>query len=144
MKTEIDFEGKPIVRVCSTCQKINTPGMEKYGLGVDEKIKSEMDEVNKKIISNFKNINFSHGLCNKHLYQMYENVPNMTPERLASVKEKLKHNNPIPCLLENEPLRHAYMKGLFTQEQIEQAVQNNQPKISFKDRIKKLAGIKNS
>ncbi len=142
METQKDFEGKPLVRMCATCQQINKPGMEAFGLGVDQKVKDEMKEVDKKIKENSNNFNFSHGMCNPHYIQTYQQLPNMTPERLESIKEKLKHNNPIPCLLQDESLRHAYMKGLFTPEQISQATQavkkSNQ---NLKERFKILAGI---
>jgi hypothetical protein len=143
METQKDYKGNPVVRICATCQKINVPGMEHASLGIDQKIKDEMDVVNKKIIEKSKEFCFSHGACNPHLYLMYQSIPGMTPERLESVKEKLKHNTPIPCLLQNEPLRHAFMKGLFTKEEIQKAQQSTQQSNQqLTERFKKLAGIK--
>ena len=86
-----------------------------------------------------KEFSFSHGACNPHLYLTYQSIPGITPERLSSIKEKLKHNDPIPCLLQDEKLRHVYMRGLFTKEQIQQTQQSNE---QLTERFKKLAGIK--
>ena len=143
-ETPKNYEGKPIVRVCTTCQKINSTEMESFSLGINQKVKNEMDVVDKKIKENSLKFSFSHGMCNLHLYQTFQTIPNITPERLESIKEKLKRNtDPVPCLLQNEPLRYAFMKGLFTKEMIQQELQSTQQSNQhITERFKMLAGIK--
>lgn len=143
METPKDFEGKPIVRICSYCQQINNPDMVVFAKGIDPKIKDEMKSVDKKVKENRDKFTFTHTVCVPHLTQNLERIPGMTKERIRSMVEKSEQGNPVPCLLVNEPLRHAYMRGLFTQEQIQQAVQSQkQDNQNLTERFKILAGIK--
>jgi len=134
METQKDSEGKPIVKICSLCQNIFNSDY-----NVDQKIKNELKIVDQKVKENSQKINFTHGLCNPHLLQSYYQIPGITPERLNSVKEKLKrNNNPIPCLLTDDNLRRNYMNGIFTTEQLQTTNQSNE---QLTIRFKKLAGI---
>jgi DNA-binding transcriptional MerR regulator len=144
METQKDFEGKPIVKICASCQRINMPGMEKFGLEIDQKIKDEMKIVDNQVKSNSKNFSFSHGICQLHLIQQLKLIPGMTKERIKSMVDKSNQGNPVPCLLQDEFLRHNYMKGLFTSEQIQQASQElQQSNKNLKEHFRTLAGIKN-
>jgi len=136
---------KPEVRICSWCQNINKPQFAPYAVDVDQTVKDEMKEVDRQVREHDKDFIFSHGICLLHLVQMYKKLPKMTDEKLklAIYQSKTQKSGPIPCLLTNEPLRHAYMRGLFTPESIRQAANMQQEAITeFTESLKKLAGIK--
>ena len=134
---------RPRVRICSWCQRINYPDFAKYNVGIDQKVKVEMDMVDKQIRANLDNFNFTGGICMLHLTQMYQNMPGKEDQlKLALKQAELQKGGPVPCLLTNTELRHAYMRGLFTPKMIKQASQaQQQAKINLTERLKKLAGI---
>jgi hypothetical protein len=128
---------KPTVRVCSWCQRINSPELSG---NVDQQIKDEMKVVDSQIKANHDNFHFTHGICLLHLTQMYKDMP----EKLGPVlrKAELEKGGPVPCLLTDTNLRHAYMRGLFTPRLMKQALKNQQQaKTELTERLKKLAGI---
>lgn len=138
-----DMADKPTVRICSWCQKINDPQFAEYARGIDVKIREEMKVVDQQVKDNKDNFVYTHGVCIPHVVQTYKELPNMTDDRLNSVVNKALQNDPPPCLLTNEPLRHAYMKGLFTPELIQQATKaKHQQQLEERQKLKKLAGIK--
>ena len=145
-ETPKNFEGKVIVPVCAYCQKINDENMRAFAQGIDQKVKDEMKVVNAQIQKpeNKEKHSFSHGTCQDHAIQNMKTIPGMTPERLDSFIQKMKQSpNQTPCLLKDEALRHAFMKGLFTKEEIQQAHQSTQQSNQqLTERFKKLAGIK--
>lgn len=140
---EKDVNGKPMVKICGACQYAGKPGYEKMGLGADEKVVSELKVVDEQIRKHQKDYGFTHGTCAPHYMQSVKQMPGITPEKLASIEAKLKTNpNMAPCLLTDEPLRHAYMRGLFTKEEIQQAAQQvQQSNHALTERFKRLAGI---
>jgi hypothetical protein len=139
-ETPKNYQGKPIVNICSYCQKINQPNMVSYAKDIDQTIKNEMKVVDEQVIANQDKYSFTHGICRPHTIQTLRAIPYMTTERLKSMMDKKSQNpNTPPCLLQDEPLRHAYMKGLFTKEDIETVNQSNQ---QITERFKTLAGIK--
>ena len=102
-----------------------------------------MKVVDQEVKDNIDNFVYTHGVCIPHVVQTYKELPNMTDDRLNSVVNKALQNDPPPCLLTNEPLRHAYMKGLFTPELIQQATKaKHQQQLEERQKLKKLAGIK--
>lgn len=140
---DINNTTKPFVSICSYCENINDPRMAEFANGIDPKVKDEMKVVNEKVKENKDKFTFSHGTCQQHLVQNLQKISGMTKERIASMIEKSNQGNPIPCLLTNEPFRHAFMKGLFTPELIKQATQSTQQSNQkLTERFKKLAGIK--
>ena len=145
-ETPKNHEGKFIVAVCAYCQKINDESMRAFAQGIDQKVKDEMKEVNAQIQKpeNKEKHSFSHGTCRDHAIQNIKTIPGMTPERIHSFIEKMNQSpNQTPCLLKDEALRHAYMRGLFTKEEIQQAQQSTQQSNQqLTERFKKLAGIK--
>ncbi len=139
METEKNFEDKPMVRICAACQNAGEPGNEKFAPGADQSVKDELQQVNKQVKSHIKDFEFSHGACEFHLLQNYASIDGMTPERMASIKTKLVNNpNKLPCLITDKALRHAYMRGIFTNEQMSQVTKSNE---HLTERFKKLAGI---
>ena len=134
---------KPTVRVCSWCQRINHSEFAKYNIGIDPKVKVEMDVVDKQIEANRDTFHFTNGICMLHLTQMYQNIPGKeTQLQVALKKAESQGGGPVPCLLTDTELRHAYMRGLFTPKMIKQASQaQQQAKINLTERLKKLAGI---
>lgn len=135
---------KPEVRICSWCQQINSPQFALYAINIDQKVKDEMKVVDEQVRAHDeKDFSFSHGICLPHLIQMYKKQPKMTDEKLklAIHQSKTQKGGPIPCLLTNDSLRHAYMRGLFTPELIQQAAQYQENE-EIIERFKKLAGIR--
>ena len=143
-ETPKNHQGLPIVMVCSYCQKINDANMQRFAQDIDQEVKNEMKVVDEKIKENKNNFQFSHGICREHTIQNLKTIPGMTPERIQSFINKAGQNPNIPqCLLKDTPLRHAFMKGLFTKEQLQQAHQStHQSNLQLTERFKKLAGIK--
>ncbi len=142
METKTDAAGRTIISICATCQKINNPGMEEFGKGIDQSVKDEMKDVDAQVKANKDKFSFSHGVCQPHMIQTLKTIPGMTEERIKSMIDKSE--NSVPCLLTNAPIRHAYMKGLFTPEQIQQAAQaQQQAQQNLKEYFQKMAGIKN-
>jgi hypothetical protein len=116
--------------------------MASFAQGIDQKVKDELKDVDAQVKANSDKISFSHGTCPEHLEMTLRTIPGMTPERIKSMVDKSKSGNPIPCLITNTELRHAYMRGLFTQEQMKKAVQGQQQaQQSLKEHFQKLAGI---
>lgn len=135
---------KPMVRICSWCQKINNEGMEAYAATVPDKIKQEMKVVSAQVKINQENFTFTHGTCIPHVVQSYREMK-IPEERIKLMVDKFKDDAP-PCLVEDTPesqaLRHAYMKGLFTKEQIEQAFEKQKGENDkITERFQVLAGI---
>jgi cell division protein ZapA (FtsZ GTPase activity inhibitor) len=145
-ETQKNHEGKFIVVVCAYCQKINDENMRAFAQGIDQKVKDEMKVVNAQIQKpeSKEYHSFSHGICKDHAIQNIKTIPGMTPERIQSFIDKINQSpTSAPCLLKDEALRHAYMKGLFTKEEIQQAQQSTQQSNErLTERFKKLAGIK--
>jgi len=145
-ETPKNHEGKLIVPVCAYCQGINNENMKEFAQGIDQKVKDEMKVVDAQIQKpeSKEKHSFTHGTCREHSIQNIKTMPGMTPERLQSFISKLDaSSNKTPCLLKNEPLRHAFMRGLFTPEEIQQAQQSTQQSNQqLTERFKKLAGIK--
>jgi hypothetical protein len=147
-----NYEGKPMVRLCAYCENINAPNMAKFAVGVDPQVKKELATVHEKVQETSKEgkIAFSHGSCLLHTIQNYEQFPGITKEKLEQIAAEIKEKNTAaPDLIHNDTLRHAYMRGLFTVEQMKQAQQqlqqqqankNQQNRLS--ERLKSLAGIK--
>jgi len=119
--------------------------MREFAQGIDQKVKDEMKVVNAQIQKpeSKEHHSFSHGTCLDHAIQNFKTIPGITPERLNAFIEKLKQSsNPTPCLLKDDALRHAFMKGLFTKEEIQKAQQSTQQSNQqLTERFKKLAGI---
>jgi len=141
---EIEQKTKPFVRICAACQKAGEPGNEIFAFNIPQSVKDELHQVNQQVKEHSKDFEFSHGSCNLHSIQSYSQITGMTPERLASIREKLANNpDAIKCLLTDENLRHGYMRGLFTPELIKQAADSTQQSNQqLTERFKKLAGIK--
>lgn len=138
-----DMAEKPMVRICSWCQKINDPQYAEQAAGLDTKVKEEMKEVDRKVKESENNFTFSHGICLPHTIQVYKAMPGMTEDRIKMVIQKAEQGNPPPCLITNEPLRHAFMKGLFTPEMIQQATkEKHRLQLEMRQRFKKLAGVR--
>ena len=121
--------------------------MANYAANVDPQIKKEMEEVNRQVeeASKEKKVIFSHGMCIPHMIQTYLDMGYDTAEIEKTAEDAKKRGNIVPCLLQNAPLRHAYMRGLFTVEQMKQAqqqMQQDQQKSSLSERFRKLAGIR--
>lgn len=143
MEILIDMADKPMVTICSWCQKINDPQFTQFGAGVDTKVKEELKIVDQQVKANGDKFTFSHGVCVPHAIQSYKEIPGMTKDRLKTIVDKMAQGNPPPNLVENEPLRHAYMKGLFTPELIQQATKEKHAlQLEFRQRFKKLAGLR--
>ncbi len=144
MEAEQNNQEKPFVRICAACQNAGEPGYEALAFGIDQSVKDELQQVNKQIKAHSNQFEFSHGSCEIHTLQSYSKIEGMTPERMASVKEKLSKNpDKIQCLLTDKALRHGYMRGLFTPEQIKQAAHaTQQSNEQLTERFRKLAGIK--
>jgi hypothetical protein len=134
---------RPRVRICSWCQRINYPDFAKYNVGVDPKVKVEIGVVDKQVRANLDNFNFTGGICMLHLTQMYQNMPGKEEQLTLALKQaELQEGGPVPCLLTDTELRHAYMRGLFTPKLRKQALKSQQQaKINLTERLKKLAGI---
>ena len=138
---------KPMVKICSWCQKINIPDMKAYAATVPDKIKEEMKVVSEQVEANRENITFSHGACVPHAIQTYKTMAGMTEEKLKGFINKMSKSGPPECLVEDTPeaqaLRHAYMKGLFTKELMQQALQKQQgDNNQITERLQVLAGIR--
>lgn len=144
METKTDFRGKPIVRICASCQNAGEAGNERLAFNTDQKTKDELKVVNQQVKAHSKDFSFSHGACGLHLLQSYSEIPGITPERMESIKTKIKNNtDSLPCLITDKALRHGYMKGLFTPEMIKQAAQSQQQSNhQLVERFKTLSGIK--
>lgn len=127
---------RPFVKICAYCQGINKPQMSNFSTGIDSKVKDEMKQVDAHVKSKSDELTFSHGICEPHLIQTLQEIPGMTKERINSMVSKLTDS--APCLLNNDQLRHSYMRGIFTPEQVKQVQQSNQ---HLTERFKKLAGI---
>lgn len=143
--TKLDFEGKPIVKICSACQMISRPENAKFAVGVDEKIKKELAVVDEQVKKHRNDFNFTHTMCLHHMEQAYTN-PQIPPEKTKAFIDKLRQRgNNCPNLMEDTALRHAYMRGLFTPELVQQAMQTHQNQnTQLVERFKKLSGIKNA
>jgi len=139
-----DIHGKPMVGVCGSCQYAGKPGYESLSLGVDQKVLDEMKVVDEQIKKHMKDYGFTHGNCKEHYMQIAMQIPGMTPERLALTQSKVKNANSMPaCLLKDDALRHAFMRGLFTKDEIDKAAQQvQQSNQNLTERFKTLAGIK--
>lgn len=139
---------KPMVRMCSWCQQINGKNMAAQAATIPAKIKEEMKVVDEQVRANKDNFTFTHGVCIPHVIQTYSTIPNMTEEKLKSIVDKVQKSDPPPCLVEDTPemaaLRHAYMRGLFTKESMQQAIQTQQSgSAQLTERLQVLAGIRN-
>jgi hypothetical protein len=104
-----------------------------------------MKVVDAQVKANKDNFVFSHGTCLPHIVQTYRGMK-IPEERIKLMVDKAKGDAP-PCLVANTPesqaLRHAYMKGLFTKEQMEQAVEKQKgANDSITERFQVLAGIR--
>ena len=136
---------KPMVRMCSWCQGINNKGMEKFASTVPDNIKKELGVVDTQVKANQGNFTFSHGACIPHVVQSFRDM-NLPEERIKLMLDKAKGNAP-PCLVcdtpESQALRHAYMKGLFTKEQMEQAIEKQKSdNTTITERLQVLSGIR--
>ena len=118
--------------------------MKDFAFNTDQKTKDELKVVNQQVKAHSKDFSFSHGACGLHLLQSYSEIPGITPERMESIKTKIKNNtDSLPCLITDKALRHGYMKGLFTPEMIKQAAQSQQQSNhQLVERFKTLSGIK--
>ena len=134
---------KPIVQICSWCQKINSPENAQYANSIDHKIRDELKVVDQQIKANTDKFSFTHGACIPHLIQSYKAI-GMTDDQLKPIIKKTEMRNPPECLITNEAVRHAFMKGLFTPELVKQqndALQQSNNQI--KERFQVLSGLKN-
>lgn len=139
---------KEMVVICAWCQQINDKGMEKFAETVPDEIKKEMQVVSDQVKANHEKYTFSHGTCLPHLIQMYRDMPNMTQEKLDGIIQKFKGQTPPVCLVcdteQSKALRHAYMKGLFTVEDMKNALQaQKDQEQKLTERFQVLAGIRN-
>ena len=142
METKLNHEGNPIVNVCAYCQQINASNMVQFASGVEQKVKDEMKIVDSQIRANTDKFSFSHGICIPHAIQMYSDA-GYSKDELEKMASEMKHKNTsVPCLLENEPIRRAYMNGIFTVEQMKQTQQPEEQNKRLTERFKTLAGIK--
>jgi hypothetical protein len=140
-ETPKTFEDKPIVQICAYCQQINAPNMVEFSHGIDQKVKDEMKIVDAQIQKpeNKQKYSFTHGTCKPHHIQNIQSIPNITPEKAKIFIDKINASpDTTPCLIQNDALRHAFMKGLFTIEDMQRVKQSNQ---QITERFKKLAGI---
>lgn len=132
---------KPLVPICAWCVKANKPEYSYYDLGVSKTVKEEINVVNEQIKENIDKFIFSHGVCVPHLKLSYSKMPSKLPWALQQAESQ--PGGPIPCLLTDDATRHAYMKGLFTSELVQQYNQTQkQTKQEFTEHLKKLAGIR--
>ena len=137
---------KQMIRMCSWCQRINKPNMVEQSLSIPAKIKEEMKVVDEQVKVHKDNFAFTHGVCIPHAIQAYKDAPGMTEDRLKIIVDKVGKSDPPPCLVEDTPemeaLRHAYMRGLFTKELMQQALQQKQgANDKITERFQVLSGI---
>ena len=131
---------KPMVRICAWCTSINREGYEIYDMGVDKKVKDEIAIVDHQIKIHRHDFAFTHGTCIPHLKIAYRTMPDLLDNALRQAQSQ--EGGSIPCLLQDEALRHAYMRGLFTPELVQQYLQSQQQsKKELTEHLKKLAGI---
>lgn len=140
---ETDQEGKPIVSICSACEWAGEKGYEFAQMGADAQVVDELRKVHQQVQANLKKYTFTHGTCEKHLLQSVNQMQNMTPEKAQTFLQRAKLKGNLPsCLLTDAPLRHAYARGLFTKQEIQQAAQQvQQSNHALTERFKRLAGI---
>jgi hypothetical protein len=136
---------KPMVRICSWCQGINNDGMKNFASTIPENVREEMKVVDAQVKANQGNFVFSHGTCLPHVVQSFREMK-IPEERIKLMVDKVKGDAP-PCLVadtqESQALRHAYMKGFFTKEQMEQAVEKQKgANDNITERFQVLAGIR--
>ena len=136
---------KPMVRICSWCQGINNKGMENFANTIPENVKKEMAMVDAQVKANQENFTFSHGTCLPHVVQSFKEMK-IPEEKIKLMVDKVKGDAP-PCLVEDttesQSLRHAYMKGLFTKELIQQALEKQKGENDkITERLQVLAGIR--
>lgn len=143
--TKVDFQGKPIVQICAACQMINRPENAKFAVGVDEKIKKELEVVDEQVNKHRNDFNFTHTMCLHHMEQAYTS-PHIPTEKTKAFIDKLRQRGGnCPNLMEDDALRHAYMRGLFTPELVQQTAQAQQNQnTQLVERFKKLSGITNA
>ena len=133
---------KSVVLICSWCQRINDPQLAKFAVGIDTKIKKEMSVVDEKVRKNLSKFTFSHGICVPHIIQLYREQGQTKSQIELMVKNLTAKGQIVPSLIEDAPLRHAYMRGLFTPELMQQAQQHQQKdNEKLTERFKTLAGI---
>ena len=131
---------KPMVRICAWCTSINKKEHKKYDMGVSRRVKAEINVVNYQVKTHKHNFSFTHGVCIPHIKLAYQSMPELLDNALQQAESQ--EGGPIPCLLTDDALRHAYMKGLFTPELVQQYAQSQQQaKKDLSERLKKLAGI---
>ena len=135
------LNNKPLVRICAGCLKVDNPDYAYYDIvGVSDDIKKEIKLINQQIKDNRDKFIFSHGVCIPHLKLLYVDMPKKLPWALK--QSEFQPGGPIPCLLTDEATRHAYMRGLFTEELVQQYIQSQQQaKADLTEHLKKLAGI---
>jgi hypothetical protein len=141
MESQDPLSKLPMVKVCTICLHVNTQEWGKLSPGVTNEVKKEIEDVVKVIDAERrakKSVAFGDGYCNYHTKAIYISH-GINPDEAKP--------SDIPCLVENTPqaaaLRHGYMKGLFTPEQIKQAAQvQQQDNKNLTERFKKLVGIK--
>ena len=139
-------DNRPVARICSWCQRINdnNPHMKKLAEIIPQNIKDEMAIVNQQIKANNEVVHFTHGICVPHYVQKLMEIPGMNDIQLKNAVDKIRNSNPPPppSIINNAELRHQYMRGLFTKEQMQQAFQAQQAaQQKLTERFQKLAGI---
>ena len=140
-------DNKEAVRICSWCQHINDNNehMKKLAEVIPQNVRDELSIVNQQIIANKGIVHFTHGVCVPHYLQQLEEIPGLNDIQIKNMVDKAQNGDPPPCLINNAQLRHQYMQGLFTKEQIQQAFQTQQAaQQKLTERFQKLAGIVHS
>ena len=129
----------PRVGICSICLNADQNQWKDLVPSTDQ-VKQEIQIIRQQVNverQKKQNVAFNDGYCNPHTVALYSSY-GMDPNQV-------KKSN-IPCLIENTPeaekLRQLYMRGIFTEQQIQQIQQaQKQSQQKLTERFQKLAGI---
>jgi hypothetical protein len=143
------IDTKQLVSICPYCEKINDPAMQQFAKDVDDTTKKELAVVHQQVEANKAKYRFSHGICPLH-FEQYLLGTGMNPERVKLLAQKKEQeataDSPTGSskdLIHDNALRHAYMRGLFTPEEIKAAAQKvQQSNHALVERFQALSGIK--